>query len=37
LHLDHAPRHCAHDDFNRLGIRRRPNPPYSWDLVPCDF
>jgi hypothetical protein len=37
LHLDNAPTHRADDDFNRLGIRRLPHPPYSQDLAPCDF
>jgi hypothetical protein len=37
LHLDNASTHGADDDFNRLGITRRPHPPYSPGLAPCDF
>jgi histone-lysine N-methyltransferase SETMAR len=29
--------HRADNDFNRLGIGRLLHPPYSSDLVPCDF
>jgi histone-lysine N-methyltransferase SETMAR len=37
LHLDNEPTPRGDDDFNRLGIRRLPHPPYSPDLAPCDF
>jgi histone-lysine N-methyltransferase SETMAR len=37
LHLDNARPHLAADEFEELGIRRLPHPPYSPDLAPCDF
>jgi hypothetical protein len=37
LHLDNATPHRTQQDFDRLGIARLPHPPYSPDLVPCDF
>jgi hypothetical protein len=37
LHLDNTTPHQATQDFDRLGIARLPNPPYSQNLAPCDF
>jgi hypothetical protein len=37
LHLDNATPHRALQDFDRLGISRLSDPPYSQDLAPCDF
>jgi hypothetical protein len=37
VHLDNAPTHRAHDDFDRLGITRLFHSPYSQDLTQCDF
>jgi hypothetical protein len=37
LHLDKSMPHRAPRDFNRLGITRLLHPPYSPDLVLCDF
>jgi histone-lysine N-methyltransferase SETMAR len=37
LHLDNARRHLCNNEFEVLGIKRLPHPPYSPVLAPYDF
>jgi hypothetical protein len=36
LHLDNARPPLTSDNYNKLGAKRRPHPPYGPDLAPCD-
>ena len=38
--MDNAPVHnsiLVTDYLTKMGIKTVPQPPYSWDLAPCDF
>ena len=40
FHQDNAPVHnsiVVRDYLTKMGIKTLPHPPYSPDLVPCDF
>ena len=40
FHQDNAPVHnpiIVTDNLTKMGIKTVPQPPYNWDLAPCDF
>jgi histone-lysine N-methyltransferase SETMAR len=37
LHIDNARPHLVQSKFDSMGTHRLLHPPYSPDIVPCDF